>query len=204
MEGSRRDAGRIRDIGRNRNTSYNGNSLSPTTTRANRITIVVASLGGGGAERVAVDLCRYFRDSGREITLLTLTGDDPDAYPLAEGVRRERMEIRRDAHSTFESVRFLLQHLAAMRRRIVATAPDAVVSFIDKTNLRVLGCLLGTGIPVIVSERIHPEHHPPSRAWRRARQLIYPFAGAVVVQTRDIADWFSDHTSARRLVVIPN
>jgi GalNAc-alpha-(1->4)-GalNAc-alpha-(1->3)-diNAcBac-PP-undecaprenol alpha-1,4-N-acetyl-D-galactosaminyltransferase len=178
--------------------------LSPTTTRADRITVVVASLGGGGAERVIVDLCHYLRDSGRQVTLLTLNGDDPDAYPLPEGVRRERMEIRRDARSLLESLRFSLGHLVAMRRRIVATAPDAVVSFIDQTNVRTLCCLLGTGIPVIVSERIHPEHHPLSQAWRKARRLIYPFADAVVVQTRDIAEWFLYQTGARRLVVIAN
>jgi GalNAc-alpha-(1->4)-GalNAc-alpha-(1->3)-diNAcBac-PP-undecaprenol alpha-1,4-N-acetyl-D-galactosaminyltransferase len=173
-------------------------------TRADRITIVVASLGGGGAERVIVDLSRYLQDSGRQVTLLTLNGDDPDAYPLPGGVRRERMEIRRDARSLFESVSFLLGHLVAMRKKIVATAPDAVVSFIDQTNVRTLCCLLGTKIPVIVSERIHPEHHVLPQAWRRARQLIYPFADAVLAQTGDIANWFSQNTRARRLVVIPN
>jgi glycosyltransferase involved in cell wall biosynthesis len=175
-----------------------------SVTRADRITIVVASLGGGGAERVIVDLSRHLRDSGRQVTLLTLNGDDPDAYLVPDGVRRERMEIRRDAGSLLESVRFSLQHLGAMRRKIVATAPDAVVSFIDQTNVRTLACLLGTKIPVIVSERIHPAHHALPRAWRTARQLVYPLADAVLVQTGDIANWFSSHTRTTRLVVIPN
>jgi GalNAc-alpha-(1->4)-GalNAc-alpha-(1->3)-diNAcBac-PP-undecaprenol alpha-1,4-N-acetyl-D-galactosaminyltransferase len=178
--------------------------LSPTTTRANRITIVVASLGGGGAERVAVDLCRYFRDSGREITLLTLTGDDPDAYLVPDGIRRERLDIRRAAASPLDSIWFTAEHLAAMRRRIVLTSPDAVVSFVDQTNVRTVACLLGTGIPVIVSERTHPGHHPLSRAWHVARRLTYPLADTVVVQTEDVAAWIRRQTRVKRLVVISN
>lgn len=173
-------------------------------TRADRVTLVVASLGGGGAERVIVDLARYLRDNGRQVTLLTLNGNDPDAYALPDGIRRERMEIRRDAASRFESIRFSLGHLAAMRRKILATAPEVVVSFIDQTNVRTLASLLGSKIPVIVSERIHPAHHPLSQAWHRARRWFYPVADAVLVQTSDIAEWFCSHTRVRRLVVIPN
>jgi GalNAc-alpha-(1->4)-GalNAc-alpha-(1->3)-diNAcBac-PP-undecaprenol alpha-1,4-N-acetyl-D-galactosaminyltransferase len=182
----------------------NGVSLSLQLTRADRITIVVASLTGGGAERVVVDLCRYLRDSGREITLLTLNGDDPDAYLVPDGIRRERLDIRRAATSLLDSIRFTFGQLVAMRRRIVSTAPDVVVSFIDQTNARTVACLLGTGIPVIVSERVHPAHHRLAATWRIARQLAYPLADAVTVQTGDIADWFRRQSLARRLVVIAN
>jgi len=165
---------------------------------------VVSTLTGGGAERVVVDLCRYLRDSGREITLLTLNGDDPDAYLVPDGIRRERLDIRRAAASLLDSIRFSVGHLVAMRRRIVSTRPDVVVSFIDQTNARTVACLLGTGIPVIVSERVHPAHHRLAGAWRIARQLTYPLADAVTVQTGDIADWFRRQSLARRLVVIAN
>lgn len=174
------------------------------TTRANRITILIASLAGGGAERVIIDLSRYLYDSGRLVTLVTLNGDDPDAYRVPDGVRRERMEIRRNAASTFDTLRFSLHHLAAMRRSIVSTTPDVVVSFIEQTNVRTLACLLGTRIPVVVSERTHPGHHPVSRAWQVARRLIYPLADAAVVQTEDVAGWFRRQTRVERLVVIPN
>jgi glycosyltransferase involved in cell wall biosynthesis len=178
--------------------------LHPHKNRAERIVLVVSSLGGGGAERVVVDLCRFLRDSGREVVLLTLSGNDPDAYALPPGVRRERMEIRRDANSLLDTVRFSLGHLVAMRSRIVSLRPDAVVSFVDQTNARTLACLLGSGVPVIVSERIHPAHHPLPDAWKAARRLTYPLADAVVVQTGDIAEWFRRRTRVKRLLVISN
>ena len=155
-------------------------------------------------KRVAVDLCRYLHDSGRDVTLLTLSGDDPDVYPVPEGVRRERMETRRFASSLLDTIRFSLSRLAAMRRKIISFNPDVVVSFVDQTNARCVFCLLGSGIPVIVSERIHPGYNPITRAWRIARRLTYPIADAVSVQTRDGAEWFRRSTFVRRVVVISN
>lgn len=172
--------------------------------QANRVTVVSGSLAGGGAERVAVDLCCYLRDSGREVMLLTLTGNDPDAYKAPHGVRRQRLEVRRAPPTLFHRVWYLFGRIAAVRRHLVAFQPDVVVSFIDRVNMLTLVSLFGTGIPVIVSERIHPAHNPIARIWFFARQLIYPLAKAVTVQTRDGAEWLKRHMWVKRSVVVPN
>jgi GalNAc-alpha-(1->4)-GalNAc-alpha-(1->3)-diNAcBac-PP-undecaprenol alpha-1,4-N-acetyl-D-galactosaminyltransferase len=173
-------------------------------SRAERIAVIVSALAGGGTERVVIDLCRHLCGAGRTVTLVTLSGDDPDAYSVPEGVRRLSLEIRRPAASIFETIRFSWAQIVAMRRMIIAEAPDVVVSFIDQTNVRAVACLLGTGIPVIVSERVHPGYHLLPVAWRIARRLTYPWACLVVVQTFDIAEWFRNETRIRRLVLIPN
>jgi glycosyltransferase involved in cell wall biosynthesis len=173
-------------------------------TYANRITVVSASLYGGGAERVVIDLCRHLRDSGREVTLLTLTGDDPDAYQAPDGVRRERLEIRRLSRSLFQTVWFSLERAVAVRRKLIASRPDVVISFIDRVNMLTLVSLFGTRIPVIVSERIHPGYNPIERLWLVARQFIYPLANAVTVQTTEGADWIRRHMWVKRPVVVPN
>ena len=178
--------------------------LSSKRARAQRIAVVIYSLRGGGAERVIVDLCRYLRDRGREVTLLTLSGDDPDAYAAPEGIRRERMEVRRVAYSPLQTFWYFLSRIAAMRRRLQALEPDVVLSFMDLVNVWTLICLFGTGIPVIVSERVHPAYNSISRVWKAARRLIYPIADAVAIQTEEGADWFRRWTRVKRLVVVPN
>lgn len=173
-------------------------------TRANRVVVVIYSLAGGGAERVAIDLCRYLRDDGREVILLTLSGDDPDVHPAPTGVRRERMEVRRVAYSPLHTMWYFYSRIRSMRRKIRALDPDAVVSFMDLVNVWTVLCLFGTGIPVIVSERLHPACNQISRVWKLARRLAYPVADAVAVQTEDGAAWFRRSTWVRRAVVIPN
>lgn len=41
---------------------------SKRSSQADRIAVVSYSVGGGGAERVVIDLCRYLRSNGREVT----------------------------------------------------------------------------------------------------------------------------------------
>jgi GalNAc-alpha-(1->4)-GalNAc-alpha-(1->3)-diNAcBac-PP-undecaprenol alpha-1,4-N-acetyl-D-galactosaminyltransferase len=151
-----------------------------------------------------VDLCCYLRDHGRDVTLLTLTGDFPDDYKAPDGVLRERIEIRRAPPSLLHRIWFLLGRIWAVRRKLVSFHPDVVVSFIDQVNILALVSLFGTGIPVVVSERLHPGYNPISRAWLMLRHVVYPLARTVTVQTTDGADWLRRHMWVRPPVVIPN
>jgi GalNAc-alpha-(1->4)-GalNAc-alpha-(1->3)-diNAcBac-PP-undecaprenol alpha-1,4-N-acetyl-D-galactosaminyltransferase len=181
-----------------------GTFVKSKVVQPSRVTVVSASLYGGGAERVVIDLCRHLRDSGREVMLLTLTGDDTDAYKAPDGVRRERLEIRRVSRSLFQTIWYSLERAVAVRRKLVSSKPDVVVSFIDRINMLTLVSLFGTGIPAIVSERIHPGYNPIERVWLFARHFIYPLANAVTVQTTEGAEWIRRHMWVKRPVVIPN
>ena len=178
--------------------------MSVGTKQADRVTVVSASLSHGGAERVAIDLCCHLLDAGRNVMLLTLSGDMSDSYRVPEGVLRKRLEARLLPPSIFHRLWYLVGRVIALRRNIKAYAPDVVVAFIDKVNILVLVSLLGTGIPVVVSERLHPAHNPIARVWKLARRLIYPLARAVTVQTEDGAEWFRQHSSIKHPVVIVN
>ena len=50
--------------------------------------LLIHSLGGGGAERVAVDLSAAWVARGYRVSLVTQAGRDKDAYTVAEGVER--------------------------------------------------------------------------------------------------------------------
>jgi len=178
--------------------------VSAGAIQAGRVAVVSGSLSHGGAERVAIDLCCHLRDAGRDVMLLTLSGDMPDAYRPPEGVRRERLEARLLPPSLFHRLWYLANRVISIRRRIKSYQPDVVVTLIDKVNILVLFSLLGTGIPVVISERVHPAHNPIAPAWKLARRLIYPLARAVTVQTEDGAAWFRQHSSIQHPVVIAN
>lgn len=171
---------------------------------ATRILIIIGSLGGGGAERVVVDLCGSLIEAGRDVTLLTLCGDDPDVYELPAGVRRERVEVRYSPYFPGHSLVFYLVRILQMRRCILANCPDVVLSFIDQANIRALLSLWGTGVPVVVSERTNPARHRLALPWRVLRRLSYRRATTLVVQTKDAARWFSRDVAPDRIAVIPN
>lgn len=178
-------------------------SVNSNPTRTERVTIVGGALNGGGAERVIIDLCRHLRDSGRDVTLITLTAGE-DAYEAPDGVRRERLEVRRKSHTFFHTIWNAIERFATVRRTILKSEPDVVVSFIDRVNIVTLISLIGTRIPTVVSERIHPAYNPIERAWLILRRLVYPLADVVTVQTTEGADWLRRSMRLTNPVVVPN
>ncbi|MCP3702368.1 MAG: glycosyltransferase family 4 protein, partial [Alteromonas sp.] len=81
---------------------------------------------------------------------------------------------------------------------------NAVVSFMDATNVTTVLASLGLPVRVVVSERIHPGYHRSGIVWAVVRKLVYRLADEVVVQTQQIADWVMANTSAKSVVIIPN
>jgi glycosyltransferase involved in cell wall biosynthesis len=174
-----------------------------------RVTMVIAGLTGGGAERVAVNLANAWVGEGREVTLLTLSQRGAPAYELDPrvvwndlGWPRQPRPDELKAESIAPVVRGLQSAdcgellrqaplMAILRDAILGDRPpDVVVSHIDMTNLRVLGAMHETRIPVVVCEHTDVRRTSIGR-WQRARGKLYRRAAAVVAPHEAIARWFA-------------
>jgi glycosyltransferase involved in cell wall biosynthesis len=173
-----------------------------------RVTIVIAGLGGGGAERVAVNLANAWT-SRYQPTLLTISQNSrPSAYTIDDGVdvrdvgwpRRAR-EYELNARAVAPIVRGFHANdatilmpdvtlLALLRFAILRTEPDVVVSFITQTNVRVLAALHESKVPVIVCE-VTDARRLNMRDWQRPRDRYYRRAAHVVATDPAIAEWLS-------------
>lgn len=171
---------------------------------AKRIVLVIGGLGGGGAERVLVDFANYLISVGRDVALLTIMSGGEEVYELDGRVTRLRVDIRRDSKNLAEAAIREVRGLRQVRSIILRFRPDVVVSFIDLVNVRSVAALMLSSVPVVVSERTHPGHANLGRLWSFLRRLSYLKAAAVVVQTRDGADWIRTNIGGKRLHVIPN
>ena len=190
-----------------------------------RITIVIAGLGGGGAERVAVNLANAWSIRDYRPTLLTISQNTiPPAYTIDDGVEmrdvgwpRRTREYELNAMNVAPIMRGLqsndsnvlmtdLQMLSALRFAILKTEPDVVVSFITQTNVRVLAALHESKLPVIVCE-VTDARRLYMRDWPRPRDMFYRHAAHVVATDPVIAEWFADRgaraTSIHNPLVAP-
>ena len=163
-----------------------------------RLTLVISSLSSGGAERVLCTLANAWCAQGRRVTILT-THDggrapdytlDPDVRlvsvdPLGSGLKQQILVSKR------------------VRREIKSNPPDAVVSFLNYTNIMVLIATRGLGVPVIVSERIDPSELDTRPIWSRLRRLAYPWTDLLVAQTSTAAEFYLQMVPGR-VRVIPN
>lgn len=171
-----------------------------------RLVLFISSLAAGGAERSLSQLANHWVEQGVEVELVTwASANEPDFFPLSPKVKRTVLSQPGRAKGLMDTAMRGFRILWRMRQLIRKTAPDAVLSFMDITNVMVLVAAAGTGARVVVAERTDPSMcDTPSRPWRLARRLVYRWAHAVAVQTNPVAKWVEVHCKARRVAVIPN
>jgi len=169
-----------------------------------RLTLVISSLQCGGAERVMTNMANYWAAKQWKITLLTFDdGAIPPFYRLDSRIRHISLNIAGDSASVASAVRNVVNRVCALRRTIRKSRPDAVISFMDKTNVTTLLATRGLNLPVIISERVDPAMRPISKLWTRLCRITYPAADLTVVQSEAALNYFSARLRARTQV-IPN
>lgn len=166
--------------------------------------IVIHSLHGGGAERVAVDLAGYWLGHGCQVSVVTQTSAAQDAYALPEGVQRYALALDSESGGGVRAVWANLRRLWALRRLMQRHQPTVVLGMMTKASI--LSVLAGRGLPcrVIATEHTHPPVQRLPAMWRRLRRWSYPRAQAVVALTKGTADWLDRHIPGVHALVIPN
>jgi GalNAc-alpha-(1->4)-GalNAc-alpha-(1->3)-diNAcBac-PP-undecaprenol alpha-1,4-N-acetyl-D-galactosaminyltransferase len=169
-----------------------------------QLTLVISSLQGGGAERVMTNMANYWAAKQLKVTLLTFDdGAIPPFYTLDSRVRHIPLAVARQSETKATALRNIVNRVWSLRRAIRDSQPDAVISFMDKTNVTTLLATRGSNVPVIVSERIDPRMQPLDKSWERLRRLMYAWANLIVVQSEPALKYFPDSLQARAQV-IPN
>lgn len=151
------------------------------------------------------DMANYWNGKGWRITLATWASPaSEDFYRLDPGVRRVWLDVDVPSNSLFAKIRAYRSRIGKLRRILVDARPDAVLSFIDTSNVMTLLAAMGLPLRVVVSERINGAANASIPwMWRVSRAATYWRAGAVVAQTPDAARWISKLCGVRA-IAIPN
>lgn len=125
-----------------------------------KILFTVKALVGitGGAERVLCDVASGLAERGHDVSILSF--DAPGGrpyYPLSRSVKRIMLGVGETMKraTAMETV----HRMAALRKAVKAARPDAVVAFMHSMFIPTAFTLTGTGVPVIGSEHIVPDHY---------------------------------------------
>jgi glycosyltransferase involved in cell wall biosynthesis len=169
-----------------------------------RMTLVISSLERGGAERTASVLANAWAEQGHQVTLITLARDDAPAYQLhsAINLRQLRLQIpgaRNILHGIFRQLRIVRVLRSALRQ----ARPDAIVSFMETSNVLTLLAARGLAAAMIVTEHTHPAYVRLGWQWRTLRRLSYHRADALVCMTGPAWSWFQQRIKVKGCI-IPN
>ena len=154
-----------------------------------RTIFLLASLGSGGAERVVSLLANRMCEDGHDIQIVCLKYNDV-YYTLHE-------KIRVVAATDHASNRML--ELFWLRKYIKTEKPDVVIPFTEGVYCFTILSLLGTGIPIIASERLDPAVMSLPR--KILKRLLLPYADWLVVQTESIKAYFSKSIQKKTSVI---
>lgn len=113
---------------------------------------------GGGAERVLTTVASGLAARGHAVTAVTF--DAPGGrsfYPLDPGVSRISLGIGPTTGKT--GLKSFLERLPALRQTVREERPDVVVGFMHSMFVPLAFAMLGSGVPLVASEHIVPEHY---------------------------------------------
>ena len=162
-----------------------------------KILIVGNNLLPGGAERVIIQLLDNFVGNGNDCSLV-LVNKLKHYYTVPEKVRLYEI----DRLSKFAPINKLKKY-RRVRKIVKEEAPDVVLSMPEESGIYVILALLGTKIPVVVSERNNPWVMPNKKVTRALRKLLYPKAAGLIFQTGQAASFFSEKLQ-KKGIVLPN
>lgn len=151
------------------------------------------------------DMANYWNRKGWRITLATWAGPaSKDFYDLDSGVRRIWLDIGERRPPLLGRLWSYFRRIRKLRAALAMARPNAVLSFIDTSNVMTLLACAGARWRVVVSERSNgAANERMSPIWRALRVATYWTADAVVSQTPDAARWIS-HRCRVQATVIPN
>lgn len=116
----------------------------------------------GGAERVIADVSSGLAEKGHEVSLLSFDSmGGRSFYPLNLKIRRLCLGIGSPLQKA--TLQETCARTFALRRAVKKERPDVVVAFMHSMFIPMAFALIGTGIPVVASEHIVPQHYKSRR-----------------------------------------
>lgn len=151
-----------------------------------RVTLVISSLGGGGAERVLTTLANYWVEHGHQVTIISIADDAGDVeYPIDSRVNVRPLSLRAPSHTLRDAVGANVGRLRALRAAVRDSRPDGVIAFMTENNILTRIATLGLRKPVVVSERVIYGRRTIPKFWRWLRPVAYRLSTYLVLQTED-------------------
>ncbi len=159
-------------------------------------------IAGGGAERVFVEVVNALSARGHEIHVATFDHPDQELfYDVAPDIRIHLFGAGEPGVSTPRS------NIPKIMRRIRKLAadiqPDAAAAFMHSTYVPVAAGLIGSGVPMILSEHTAGAHFAGRPLEKALTRLVQKLSFAKTVVSPIIK---SEHAPAfhRNLIVLPN
>jgi GalNAc-alpha-(1->4)-GalNAc-alpha-(1->3)-diNAcBac-PP-undecaprenol alpha-1,4-N-acetyl-D-galactosaminyltransferase len=169
-----------------------------------KLALVICSLAEGGAERVMSRMANHWSHEGVDVSIVTLDSANSDVYPLNRQVHRVALDVYKDSRTPIEALVNNLHRVLHLRGALRVICPEAVICFMEATNVLTILATRGLNVKVVVMEHTNPESHQVGWFWNTLRRMTYRFADRVGVLTERSRPWAERLTDPASVFVLPN
>lgn len=162
-----------------------------------KILFYINAIHDGGAERVMVNLAKYFSDTGYE-TILVTSFRDTWEYKIEGNVKRLTLEENEVKQG---KIKRNFSRIIKLRDILKKEKPDVAVSFMAEPNFRLLVASLGLNVKTIVSVRNDPNKEYAGKIGKFVGKWILPIADGCVFQTKEAQEWFPERLQRKSTII---
>jgi GalNAc-alpha-(1->4)-GalNAc-alpha-(1->3)-diNAcBac-PP-undecaprenol alpha-1,4-N-acetyl-D-galactosaminyltransferase len=164
-----------------------------------KITFIIESLEGGGAERVTSILTNKFFDVGLDVNLIILYKKENE-YPINKKIKKYYPTLNKSYFKIFR----VLNRMYQVNKLISKLDSEIIISLsMPETNMLLVPSLISKSKRVILSERNDPKNFPKSKIIKGVRSILYMLADNIVFQTNEAKEYFSNLIQSKGSI-IPN
>lgn len=179
-------------------------SLEKTSRSDRRMTIVfvIKALDNikGGAERVLTQVASGLAEQGHNVSIMSFekNGGEP-FYPVSDKI--ERIYLGIGDVSQQSSIAELFRRIAALRKKLRKVNPDVVAAFMHSSFVPTSFALAGSGIPVLASEHIVPQHYKTRKLEYYLLMLSAVFVKKITVLSQKVKEEYSKILHSKMVVM---
>lgn len=162
-----------------------------------KILFYINAIHDGGAERVMVNLAKYFSENGYD-TLLVTSFRDTWEYPVADSVKRLSLEEQEIKQSRLKRN---LSRIFKLRKMCKEEKPDILVPFMEEPNFRAILATRGLPVKTLVSVRNDPNKEYAGKLGAFVGRTLLPMADGCVFQTKEAQEWFPKRLQKKSRII---
>jgi len=179
-------------------------STIKVSERPQRIMIVIADLGAGGAQQVATQVGAHWCASGHSVSFATWADPTTDFFTIPSTAERCVLGGVTTSTSVREKITGNIKRIRALRSAIKAYQPDVLLSFIAPTNIISILAAAGLSCRTIISERNDPSRQSFGRIWDLLRRYLYGRADVVTANSQSALTAMASWVPSAKLTLLPN
>lgn len=166
--------------------------------------LVIPDIGGGGTQRVLMNLVKNWLNQGKKICVITFFNEKADFFELPIAVSRKSINFTGESKNLVVAIWNNLRRVKSLRSMIKAYQPKLVLSFLGTANVLTILATFFMQIPVIVSERSDPTRDSLGNIWDKLRHLLYRYADIVTANSHGAIVALEKFVDAGKLKYVPN